>query len=385
MSVYRKIQVILFAGVLGVLALFLAGGWYYSGEIEARALMIDHEPDPFDLRVASITGGRITLDTTPEAALNGRWSKPGLWGLVSDDTYNQVGEIVQVTDDSVVRELIPLGPLPQVGDPVRIDSFAYPEDPLTAHGIEFQEVGVPAALGTFPAWLTLGDSDTWVILTHGRTVGRQEALRILPTFVEAGYPTLTITYRNDRELPQDPDGYYRFGATEWEELESAATFALAAGAKDLVLVGYSMGGGISLNFLYNSSVAYRVKGVILDAPVLDFSAVVDYAGSLERMYGIPVPGVLTDLAKFLSALRFGFDFNATNYLKRADELAVPILLFHGDDDLRSPVWLSQRLYDARPDIVDYHVFPGAKHVNSWNAGRERYEEAVRDFMAGLED
>ena len=60
----------------------------------------------------------------------------------------------------MARELITLGLLPEVGERVRIDRDAFPGDPWLGHGIEFQEVGVPAALGTFPAWLTLGESDT---------------------------------------------------------------------------------------------------------------------------------------------------------------------------------------------------------------------------------
>ena len=230
----RRIQTLLVVAVLAFLAVYLAAGWYYSGQIEAEAFVLDYEEDPFDLRVASIAGGRITLETTSETDLEGRWDKPGLWGLESEDTYNQVGTIVNRKDDSVVRELTPLGPLPSVGDAVRISSFTYPGDPLSAHGIEFQEIGIPATLGTFPAWLTLGESDTWIILVHGKGSDRRAFLRMLPMFVEKGYPTLTITYRNDPGTPFSPTGYYQYGADEWEDVEAAATFALAAGAKDLV-------------------------------------------------------------------------------------------------------------------------------------------------------
>ena len=91
-----------------------------------------------------------------------------------------MGTILDTSENSVVRELTALGPLPSVGDTVRISSATYPGDPLSAHGIEFQEIGFPATLGTFPAWLTLGDSDTWVILVHGKGSDRQAFLRMLP-------------------------------------------------------------------------------------------------------------------------------------------------------------------------------------------------------------
>ena len=380
----RRIQTLLVVAVLAFLAVYLAAGWYYSGQIEAEAFVLDFEEDPFDLRVASIAGGRITLETSPETDLDGRWDKPGLWGLESTDTYNQVGTIVSRNGDSVVRELTPLGTLPSVGDAVRISSFTYPGDPLSAHGIAFQEIGIPAALGTFPAWLTIGESDTWIILVHGKGSDRRAFLRMLPMFVEKGYPTLTITYRNDPGLPLSPTGYYQFGADEWEDVEAAATFALAAGAKDLVLVGQSMGGGIVASFLYNSNVAHRVKGAILDGPALSFDALVDYGATQRRVLGVPLPGALTGLAKFLATLRFGVDFDELNYLKRAEELSAPILLFQGSEDLSVPESLSVQFKDTRPDLVEYHPFEGAVHVGSWNLDPQRYEDAVHSFLERLE-
>ena len=386
MSRVRKIQAIVLAAVFIPLTLFLGAGWHYSGEIERRAFIAHHEPDPFDLRVTSIADGRITLTTTPDTYPDGRWNKPGIWGLESAGTYNQVSTIFHTTDHSVVRELIALGPLPGIGDRVRVDSYAYPRDPLVAHGIEFEEVGVPATLGVFPAWQTAGEADTWVILVHGQGADRREFLRTLPMFVGRGHPTLAITYRNDKGLPSDPDGYYRFGAEEWEDLEAAVTFAINDGAKNVILVGYSMGGAIVASFLYNSEISDSARGVILDSPALNLDEVVDFNGAQERVFGVPLPGLLTDLAKVLTTLRFGVDFSAMNHLEHAGELSpsTPILLFHGSEDSSVPSVLSERFAGARPDIVEYHVFSDATHVGSWNLDNERYESIVNRFLDRLD-
>ena len=384
MSRAAKIQTAIVLTVAILLTGFFGAGWYYAGEIQAGALQVESEPDPFDLRVQSIIDGKITLETTAETSSTGRWDKAGTWGLASSDTYNQVGKIVELRDDVVVRDLVPLGPLPRVGDAVRVESSTYPGDPQTAHGIAFQEIQIPAALGHFPAWFTSGGSDVWVILVHGKGADRREFLRILPTLVEDGYPTLTITYRNDRGLPASPSGYYQFGADEWEDLDAAAAFALASGAQDLVLVGNSMGGAIVVSFLYNSPLADRVTGVILDSPALNLDALIDYGASQRRVAGMPLPGALTGLAKFLATLRFGIDFQSVDYLKRTQELAAPILLFHGGADTRVPISVSDRLAEARPNIVEYATFDSAAHTGSWNIDRERYEDLVRRFLARLD-
>ena len=384
MSRFGKVLTIFFGFVLTVVVVVLAAAWYYASAIEGQALAVEHESDPYDLRVALIEGGRITLETMAEPASKGHWAEAGIWGLESAGTYNQVGTIVEVDDSSVVRELIVLGPLPREREPVRIDRDAFPSNPWLSYGIEYEEVGVVAALGTFPAWQTRGESDTWAILVHGKGAERTECLRILPALAEQGYSTLTITYRNDEGLSASPSGYHQFGADEWEDLEAAAEYALAAGASELILVGYSMGGAIAINFLYNSAVADRVKGVILDSPALDFEAVIDHGATQQIPGGEPLRSVLTDLAMYVAAHRFGVDYRTMDHLERVAALSVPVLLFHGSADTRVPVWLSDRLAEARPDIVEYEVFDGAIHVGSWNQDRERYELAVRDFLTGME-
>jgi hypothetical protein len=40
----------------------------------------------------------------------------------------------------------------------------------------------------------------------------------------------------------------------------------------------------------------------------------------------------------------------------------------------------QRLAAVRPELVTLLRFPGADHVESWNADRSRYEQAVRGFL-----
>ena len=144
---------------------------------------------------------------------------------------------------------------------------------------------------------------------------------------ELGYPSLSITYRNDPGAPASADGRYRYGRDEWQEVEGAVRHALAQGARDVVLVGYSMGGGIVTNFLYQSPLAATGRGLVLDSPLLDLGATFRL-----RAQDRGLPQFMARIGQQIARARFGVDWGELDYLRRADELRVPILLFHGDAD-----------------------------------------------------
>ena len=136
-----------------------------------------------------------------------------------------------------------------------------------------------------------------------------------------------------------------------------------------------MGGAIVTGFRYESPLVERVVGVILEAPMLDFGAVFDREAGSRGL-----PGLLTAVSKLIVGFRFDVDWGELNYLKRADELAVPILLFHGDADPTVPVLTSDVLAEARPDIVTYVRASAGGHVRSWNAGPAAYDAEVLHFL-----
>ncbi len=373
--------ILLGAVIVAVVAL-AGGGWYYANLLKDGALVPDHNPDKLDLRVVALTDSLVTLGVTSEAERDGDWTQDGIFGLAGENGYDQVGAILEINDDLVIREFFPMNidVVPTVGDPVRLDSFAFPGDPQQAFGIDFEEVTFPSQLGELPAWFVDGSRDAWVIFVHGKGAQRREGLRALPTISELGFPSLLITYRNDEGTPASSDGYYRYGQTEWKDLEAAAEYAVQQGANELIIVGYSMGGAIAIGFLYESLMAERVTAVILDSPMLDFGATIDLAAARRN-----VPGFLTAVAKRIAGLRFDIDWNDLNYLSRADELSASILLFHGDADETVPVGTSDALAEARPDIVTYIRVEGTDHVRSWNTSPAAYESALREFLAGLTD
>ena len=77
------------------------------------------------------------------------------------------------------------------------------------------------------------------------------------------------------------------------------------------------------------------------------------------------------------------DLDRLDFVRRARELQVPILIMHSDDDGFVPSTASRALAVARPDIVTYVPFEVARHTKLWNYDREKWEGAIRDWLAGL--
>ncbi|MCZ2110817.1 MAG: alpha/beta hydrolase [Dehalococcoidia bacterium] len=351
----------------------------------ARALRIhaldprpDHEPDLRDLLVAEMGDGRIVLRPGSRRVRIDP-AVPGIWGIESDTGYDRVGPVIEVRPDgSAVREFIPVQRVIRPGDRVRLDSFAHPADPAEAHGIEFEEVLIPAPLGSYPAWQLGAPLATWAIFVHGKGAGRREALRVLPAVHGSGVPCLVITYRNDPEAGLDPSGRYHYGAREWEDLEAAVSYAIQHGANGVVIFGYSMGGGISMSFMRRSPLAEHVRGLVLDAPMLHFERTVAYGAGNS---GVPVKFLA--ISNRVSGRLFNLRWSELDYLAETGHLRAPILLFHGDEDTIVPVETSDALAGAIPELITYVRVPGAGHVRAWNTDQSGYEQAIRDFLARI--
>ena len=380
----HRVGILVLAGIaLAGTALLIGIGWYVSDMIRTETLEPKQGPYPLDLRVTQLRKNEITLCEISERG-SGRIHQPGLWGLRWDRGYAQVGGVLSSGFEQgrcAVREFRPIEGKPSLGEKVRLDVWAFPDDPEKAFGLPTETVFFYSGLGQFRAYFIEESRPTWVIFVHGKPYPPRKppyAYPILPVVANLELPSLIITYRNDWEEPASPDGLHWYGLTEWEDLEGAAQYAVEHGAEDLILVGYSMGGGIVANFLYQSQLAGKVRGVILDAPMLNLEAAVDFGACR-----LGIPRIFMAAGKLMATFRFGIDWKSLNYLQRASEFVVPVLLFHGDDDKTIPIETSEALAKVRPDIVQYIRVPQATHVRSWNMDPEKYEKIVREFLTRL--
>lgn len=347
------------AGTFGV-------AWYFSG----LAVAVEHTVQR-PLTATLVRADRVRLPATGDAL------RPGRFGLDWAGGYAQIGDVVGRDGAGVVRSFTPVRGTLVPGTPVRVDAYAYDGDPRTALGLDFHTVVVQNALGDFPAWFVpaAGTTGTWFIHVHGHDGSRGESLRYLTALHALGMPVLVPTYRNDVGAPASPDRLDHLGATEWQDVAAAVRWALDHGARDVVLGGWSMGGAIALQVADRSDVAGRIRGLVLDSPVVDWRDVLQRQGAVRNL-----PPAETALATWVAERRFGLDFDRFDWVSRARELRVPTLLVHSDADADVPDGPARKLAAARPDLVTLHLVPNAGHTLGWNTDPAAYDRVLTAWV-----
>ena len=375
-----------------VLVLFLGAGWYFSGQIESGALEPPTAgPEDYDWLVSDAAAAiTLTADVGTDQA-----GQEGKSGIMWDGGYAQSGELLgsSESDGSAVdiRSILPDSQAPATSTDVKVDTYFWRGDPLSAHGLAYETIYYTSDIGSFPAWFippaspSSANADTWAIVVHGKGGTLEESLRVVPLLHERGYSILVINYRNDVGETRDPSGYHTYGETDWADLTGAVLYARDMGAVDHILVGYSYGGSIIASYLTQSPLRNFTKATILDSPVLSFEDTVDYRATLTDVpiLGIEVPQLVTNLAKNIAEWRFGIDWDATNYLTQTAQIHSPILIFHGTQDTSVPLYTSQMMELTRPDITTL-VVTGAGHTRSWNIDTELFTTTVNEFLDDLD-
>lgn len=259
-------------------------------------------------------------------------------------------------------------------DPLTI---GYRGDPQAAFGWQFEAVTYPTELGEAAAWVIPGAEGEalWGIWVHGIGGIRENGYRMVKTLHEAGLPVLMITYRNDKEAPRSADGLYSFGLSEWPDLQAAVDYAVSRGAGRVVIAAESMGAGITGQYLKRGNNVERVAGLALDAPALDFPAVIHAGGS---RYWVPLSDYVASAA--LELWRFvRTDLRDAVSLDAVAEFPGPVFVAHGTRDPLVPFSISERLLAKRPDIVLWKT-DADRHPMSFDADRDGYAGALAAWL-----
>ena len=268
------------------------------------------------------------------------------------------------------------------------DAFVVDPDPITVTGgdYEMELIEYETELGMMDAWYLPSEGDTWVIHVHGLGGTPAEAEPLFAPLQDAGYPQLTITYRNDDGQPEDPSGFYQYGASEYRDISAAVDYALENGAERIFMNAYSTGAAHTLGFAFRE-VRDRVIGAHFDSPNIDFGETVNHNAAQRDMPILPfkVPESLSAVSKFMTSMRIGVSWRTLDYVDNsAQSLKIPVLVHHGTADLTVPIQTSIEFAQINSARVQLIQVEGAGHVESLDVLGEQYTAAILGFIASLE-
>jgi pimeloyl-ACP methyl ester carboxylesterase len=363
----RRRWALVAGAVAVVVALCLGAGaaWHYSSAV----LVPDHSPWPAETEVEAMPAGRIVLESTEESR------RPGVYGLEWQGGRAIAGPILEEGDGEVTRRLREVDGYLVPGMDVAFNPTVWAGNPSEDFGIPSATIPIQGELGAMPAWFVPARGRTWAIVVHGINSTPQTGLRLVPALHRAGLPTLLVTYREDLGAPPSPDGFHHMGLTEWRDVGAAARYAFAHGAERLVLAGYSMGGALVTQFMERSPLAPKVAGLVLDAPVLDWQAVLSF--NATRM---GFPSFLSKPVEWAIGARIDADWESLDAIDHPEDFQLPILLFHGEEDDVVPISTSDEFAAELPRQVTYFRVPEAGHTEEWNVDPGLYERRLGSFL-----
>lgn len=366
----------------GVLALGCAGlGWTI-----ARRLTAPVRTRRYDLVIRDLEddGERviIVLDRTRQTESAGIYSllfPDGGWLQLSDEVLDRGPDRIARVITGTAR-----GFTPGVGTRASWSGiyFATPEDA----GLAARDVVIESAAGTSPAWLVDGadEATTWAIHVHGLGSTRAGTLRGAQVASDLGCTSLIISYRNDGEGPTVGRGRSTLGFTEVVEAESAIDFALARGARRIVLVGWSMGAVISHQVIRRNRYAGTIAALVLESPVLNWPATIRTncirAGLPGWTGWLALPWLTANPLARILGLPSRLPLSRASAECR-EEAGVPTLILHGTRDDSTPASLGVKLRRHHASLVESHTF-AAEHTMTWNSSPERWRKIVADWLAG---
>lgn len=192
---------------------------------------------------------------------------------------------------------------------------------------------------------------------------------------EANYNTLVISHR-----AHDGSGgkSITFGIKERQDVLSWVNYLNERfqSQNKIILVGVSMGAATVL-MCSELNLPSNVKAIIADCPYDDIKQEIKVF--IKKMK-LP-PTILYPFVYLGSFIFAKFKINETSPLQAVKNSKVPILLIHGEEDDVVPLHMSNNIYNANKEKVEYHTFKNAKHGLSYIIDPKRYEEITLDFLS----
>lgn len=209
------------------------------------------------------------------------------------------------------------------------------------------------------------DDKKLAVILHGYKTNAKRMDKEKDLFMKMNYSVLLIDNQSD---------YYTFGK---REKRVVIDIMKKYNDKEIVLYGMSMGAATALQAIGEKDFPKNVKKIIVDSPYDDIESV--FKTELKKRFKLPSFPVLP-LARLVTFLHLGFDFNKINSSDKINNTNIPILFMHGGADTFVYPSQSKKIYDEYKGNKQYVLFEGIAHSEMDKKDFEKYEKVIRNFL-----
>jgi fermentation-respiration switch protein FrsA (DUF1100 family) len=234
-------------------------------------------------------------------------------------------------------------------------------------------VVIPSRSGAkLRGWLVLGRPGRGgVVLLHGVRSDRRSMVERARFLNAGGYSVLLFDFQAHGESSGEA---ITFGYLEGRDVQAAVAFMSARlPGEPLAVIGVSLGGAAALL----SPKPLEVDAVVLEAVFTDIESAV--SNRLRLRFGAMGEWVAPVMLMQLR-WRLGIASRALRPLDKIAALACPIFIINGENDQRTTLVDSLRLYTAAKVPKLFWMVPEASHVDLHRFAREAYEARVLSFL-----
>ena len=168
-----------------------------------------------------------------------------------------------------------------------------------------------------------------------------------------------------------------FGILESKDCHSWIEFARQhfGPERKLILCGISMGAATVL-MAAGQDLPDNVIGVLADC---GYTSPKEIIREVIRQMKLP-PKLCYPFVRLAARLFAGFDLEADSPLEAVARCKVPVILYHGEDDVFVPCDMSRRNFEACNARKAFITIPGAGHGLAYGVQPERYLQTLREFF-----
>lgn len=226
---------------------------------------------------------------------------------------------------------------------------------------------------TLSAWqINVNNSKGTVILFHGYTGKKSDMLDEAERFNEFGYNTLLVDFFGSG----DSDGNTTtLGFYEAYDVVNAFEYVKKQSSGKIILFGASMGAVSILKAV--SAFKLEPDGIILECP---YGKLITTVRNRFKVMGVPSFG-LAEMLVFWGGIQngyWGFSMNAIHF---ANNIHVPVLIFHGAKDKRASLEEVSAIYSNLKGKKSMKIFENAEHESFIVNYEKEWVDEITGFLS----